>query len=106
LIGNVSLGGGIARGKEGTKGQEGQNGCQKDSQEGAPQLSKINRLDAATAKGQDETMSDDKRKPPERPQPSHPQERPRPSQDQIRKDSNTKIDRTTDWNKPPRKDND
>lgn len=51
-------------------------------------------------------MSDEKHKP-ERPQPTpRPQESPRPSPDTIRKDSDNKIDRTTDWNRPPRKDKD
>lgn len=54
-------------------------------------------------------MSDDKRLPqkPDRPQPRPPQEHPRPSQDQVRKDSDGgRIERTTDWNRPPRKDKD
>jgi hypothetical protein len=101
--------------RHGEEGEEGQKGQEEIGQEGAPPPRKIDRLDAASAKNQEMTMSDDKRRghdKPDRPQPPprpqerpHPQERPpRTTHDHVRKDSDG--GRTTDWNKPPRKDHD
>lgn len=97
---------GKAYGQEGEKGQKSQNG-----EEGAACIPAFDRLDApASAQSfEEEKMSKDKKPPPP---PQKPREAPkperRPAHDHIiRQDSDgRKIEKTTDWNKPPRKDKD
>jgi hypothetical protein len=104
---------GDRHGEEGEEGEEGQKGHQEIGQEGTPSW-EVDRLDAASAKNQEMTMTDDKKRghdKPDRPLPPRPQERPHPQErpprtthDHVRKDSDG--GRTTDWNRPPRKDKD
>jgi hypothetical protein len=69
---------GDRHGEEGEESEEGQKGHEENGQEGAPRPWQVDRLDAASAKNKEVTMSDDKKRGHEKP--DHAPQRPREDQ--------------------------